>query len=186
VRAARGSPARLSGALAAALGEVDAGLSVSFQTVAEQLDVFSIRERLLALLAGFFGAFALLLAAAGLYGVMSDAVNRRRAEIGIRMALGAEPMAVLRMILRRVAALAAIGIAAGVLATWWAARLLTTLLYEVQPLDTGTLLIAAGVLATASVIAGWAARAPRHLPRSCDRAAPGLSRAITVTARREC
>ena len=104
---------------------------MTFQTVSEQLSIFYIRERLLALLSGFFGVLALLLAGLGMYGIAAYAVSRRRTEIGIRMALGADPAAVVRMVLLRVALLTALGITVGTLASFWAARFIATLLFAV-------------------------------------------------------
>jgi putative ABC transport system permease protein len=170
VRAAHGPPARLARALAAALADVDPGLSISFLTVAQQLDVFYIRERLLALLSGFFGALALLLAALGVYGVTMHAVNRRRTEIGIRMALGASAPDVLRLVLGRLVWLVSLGVAGGTLASFWTARYLGTLLFEIDPRDPLTLVGAAVVLA---LVAGAAGLLPA-------RRAAGLDPAIVL------
>jgi ABC-type antimicrobial peptide transport system permease subunit len=114
----------------------------------------------------FFGGLALLLAGLGLYGVTSHAVNSRRTEIGIRMALGAKPSGVIRLILRRVAFLVLAGIAAGTLLSVWAGRYVATLLYNVEPRDPTTLAIAALLLAVAGTLAGWipARRAARTDP----------------------
>ena len=75
-------------------------LSLTFRTLDDQVDASLTQERLVAMLSGFFGVLALLLAGLGLYGVMSYAVSRQRTEIGIRLALGASPGGVVRMVLR--------------------------------------------------------------------------------------
>src|SRR5207245_7938800 len=100
----------------------------------------SAQERLVAMLAAFFGALALALAGLGLYGVTSYAVSRRRREIGVRMALGAEPAGVVRLVLGRVGSLLAAGLAAGTALSWWSSRYISAaLLYGVTPRDTATL-----------------------------------------------
>lgn len=166
LRSAHGEPARLSAALAAAIGAVDPGLSVSFQTLTEQLNVYYIRERLLAMLSGFFAAFALLLAAVGVYGLTSYGVSRRRVEIGIRMALGADRTAVMRMVLGRVTLLSALGIAAGVLASFWTAGLIAALLYGIDARDSATFALAPAIVGGVAGLAGWlpARRAARIDP----------------------
>jgi ABC-type antimicrobial peptide transport system permease subunit len=118
------------------------------------------------MLAGFFGALALLLAAVGLYGVTAYAVSQRRAEIGIRMALGAAPGGVVRLVLGRVTMLVAIGIVAGATLSMWASRFVATLLYGLEPRDPMTLAGAAVVLATVGIVAAWlpARRASRIDP----------------------
>ena len=84
---------------------------------------------MLAILSGFFGAVALLLAGLGLYGVTAYAVARRRTEIGIRMALGAAPAHVVRMVLSRVSRLVALGVLAGGGLSVWASTFVASLLY---------------------------------------------------------
>jgi ABC-type antimicrobial peptide transport system permease subunit len=118
------------------------------------------------MLSGFFGVLALLLAEIGLYGVTAYAVARRRAEIGIRMALGAAPAGVVRLVLGRVMMLVGIGIVVGAGLSVWASQFLATLLYGVEPRDPLTLVGAAGILATVGAFAGWlpAWRASRIAP----------------------
>ena len=125
-----------------------------------------IAGRLLAMLAGFFGVLALLLAGVGLYGVTSYAVGRRRTEMGIRMALGAAPAAVLTLVLRRVAILVAIGVVIGGAASVWASRYVATLLFGLTPGDPATVTGAALVLTAIGAVAGWmpARRASRIDP----------------------
>jgi putative ABC transport system permease protein len=112
---------------------------------------------MLAMLSGFFGLLALLLAGIGLYGVTSHAVSRRRAEIGIRMALGASSGGVVRLAIGRVAVLVALGVALGAAGSLWASRLVASLLYGLAPHDAGTF---AGAALALTAIAAIAAAAP--------------------------
>jgi predicted permease len=155
VRAASGSPALLTRGVAETLNRTSPSLAITFRPLAEQVTSSLVQERLVASLSGFFGALALLLAAIGLYGVTSYAVSRRRSEIGIRMALGAQPARVVRMVLARVAWLVAAGVAAGALVTAWAATFVSTLLFGLTPRDPLTLVAAALVLATIGAVSGW-------------------------------
>jgi ABC-type antimicrobial peptide transport system permease subunit len=107
------------------------------------------------LLSGFFGALALLLSALGLYGVTSYAVMRRRAEIGVRIALGAAPARVVRLVLRRALVLVVVGTCAGAAVSVWASQFVSPLLFGVQPRDAETLITAVFVLALIAVVAGW-------------------------------
>ncbi len=103
--AAPGQRAAVMRAMTEALKSVDPRASFTFRTFDELVGATIVQDRLVATLSGFFGGLALLLAAIGLYGVMSHSVNRRRTEIGIRMALGAEPGVIQRLVLRRVGVL---------------------------------------------------------------------------------
>ncbi len=104
---------------------------------------------------GFFGGLALLLAMVGLYGVMSYNVTRRRSEIGIRMALGAQQSRVLRMVLQEVSVLIGIGLVIGLSASIGTTCFIASFLYGTKPNDPGTLALAAAVLALVAVLAGF-------------------------------
>jgi putative ABC transport system permease protein len=155
VRAASGPPALLSRGLADAIGRVDRDIAITFTPVKQQVDAALVQERILAMLSVFFGALALLLAAIGLYGVTWYAVSRRRAEIGIRMALGAGPASVVRLVLSRVSILVGVGLLVGLGVCLWASQFVASLLYGVEPRDLKTLASAAGVLAAVGTLAGW-------------------------------
>ena len=112
------------------------------------------RRFTLALLA-LFGGLALALAAVGIYGVVSCAVTSRTREMGIRMALGAERRDVLAMVLRQAAALAGVGLAAGLAASFALTRFLSTLLFEVRATDLATLATIAALLAAVALAASY-------------------------------
>jgi ABC-type antimicrobial peptide transport system permease subunit len=154
VRAAGGSPSLLIRPLAQALTGVNGDLAITFRPLGEQVSAALVQDRIVALLSGFFGALALLLAGLGLYGVTSYAVSRRRTEIGIRMALGAAAGRVVRMVLLRVGLLVAAGVVIGGGISLWAAQFVSTLLYGLQPRDPLTLAGAAGLLALIGLLAG--------------------------------
>jgi ABC-type antimicrobial peptide transport system permease subunit len=125
-----------------------------------------LRERLMATLSGFFGALAALIATIGLYGVMSYMVARRRNEIGIRMALGADRREVISMVMREASRLLGAGVLVGLLASVVAARAASTLLFGLSPGDPLTLLMAAAVLGAVAMVASYlpALRASRLEP----------------------
>jgi putative ABC transport system permease protein len=155
LRTAGGAPATLIAGVKSAIASVDRDVSIELETLAAKVDNSIEREKLLATLSGSFGALALMLAIIGLYGVMSYNVARRRNEIGIRMALGAEQSRVLRMVLGEVAVLIGIGLVVGVAAALAATRLITNFLYGLQPNDPWTLGLAAVVLAGVGLLAGY-------------------------------
>ena len=107
------------------------------------------------LLLGLFGSIGLTLAAVGIFGVISYSVSRRTRELGIRVALGAEPGSVLGMILRQALVLTLIGIAVGVPCTLATARLITHLLFNVTPYDPVTLVLVSLVLLAVGALAGY-------------------------------
>jgi ABC-type antimicrobial peptide transport system permease subunit len=154
VRAATTAPAALTKTVLAAANGVQPGLKLAARPLADQLDASLTQERVLAMLSGFFGALALLLAALGLYGVTSYAVSRRRAELGVRVALGATPDCVMRLVLSRIMALVTIGVAAGGVASLWASRFVSALLYGVTPRDPVTFVAAGVALAAIALAAG--------------------------------
>ena len=98
---------------------------------------------------------AVLLAALGLYGVTSYAVSRRRTELGIRIALGANPRGVVRLVLGRVAGLVGTGVIVGGAASLLAVKYVATLLYGLEPRDPMTFLGAGVILCTTGAFAGW-------------------------------
>jgi predicted lysophospholipase L1 biosynthesis ABC-type transport system permease subunit len=128
---------------------------VDMNTLTEQIDRTLLRERLLATLSGFFAGLGLLVAAAGLYGLMAFRVTRRRSEIGIRTALGAQRADILALILREALLLVSAGAAAGLLLAWPATKLLASLLYGLGHFDAATIAGAVGTLAAASLLAAY-------------------------------
>jgi putative ABC transport system permease protein len=155
VRADRGSPLQLTRSIAAAIGEVSPDLAITFRPLADQIDASMTQERVVAMLSGFFGGLAVLLAGLGLFGVTLHSVVRRRREIGIRIALGAAPSAVVRLVLARVALLVGVGVAIGAGASVWASRFVASLLYGLDPRDPATLIAAAALLVAVGLLAGW-------------------------------
>ena len=107
------------------------------------------------LLSGF-AALTLLLAAVGLYGTLQQAAIDRRREFGIRLALGAQPLSVLRLVLTRALAVAGAGAAVGTLMAFWLGRTLETLLYEVEPSDPWALGFAPLMMVIVALAAGLA------------------------------
>ena len=151
--------------IASAIRDVDADLAITFRPLADYVNASVVRERIVAMLAGFFGGLALLMASLGLFGLTSYTVERRRPEIGIRMALGAAPSGVIRLVLSGTAGLVAIGIIVGGILSLWAARFVAALLYEVEARDPVTL---AGAAATLAVIAAIAAAVPAYRASRID------------------
>jgi len=111
--------------------------------------------RLYATLVGIFATAALLLAAIGVYGVMAYVVTQRQREIGVRMALGAQPGGIQRMILGQGGMLAALGLVIGVTLSMMLGQLLSKVLFGVSPFDLPTLLAVPLVLGAATAAASW-------------------------------
>ena len=163
-----GALASMSRPASEAITSINPNLTTSIRPFFEIVDAALSRERLVARLSGFFGVLALLLAALGLYGVTSYSVSRRHTELGIRMALGTTPAAVVRIVLSRVALLVGSGLAVGVVVSWWASRFAGALLYGLEPRDLPTLGGAVLVLSGVAGVAAWlpARRAARIDPAS--------------------
>jgi predicted permease len=154
----QGSDKTAMAAVRGIVKELDANLPIDRLTsMSTVIDDSIYRERLLATLAIAFGVLAGILAAVGLYGIVSYAVARRTREFGIRLVLGAMPSTVLALVTREVAALVGIGIAVGLPATWALARLAESQLYGVKANDPWILASAAALIA---VVAAAAALAP--------------------------
>jgi len=150
----------------AAVADINPSVILEFQTMETQVRDSLLRERLMATLSGFFGALAALIATIGLYGVMSYMVARRRNEIGIRMALGADRADVVRMVMREAALLLGAGVIVGTILAVAAARTAAKLLFGLQPWDPTTLAMAALALAAVAAFASYlpAVRASRLEP----------------------
>ena len=160
-------PAALEGRVRAVVAQADAGLPVTdMKTMRAQIRESLFFERMVASLSAAFGLLATLLAAVGLYGVMSYAVALRTREIGIRVALGAERRTVLLMVLREVAVLALVGIAFGLPSGYGLGRLVESQLYGITARDPLTFGVATATLLLAALLAGYvpAARATRVDP----------------------
>jgi putative ABC transport system permease protein len=155
VRSTNNSPALLAKSVADAIGAVNPRVVLTSRPLTDQIDASLSQERLVAMLSGLFGALALLLAALGLYGVTSHAVARRRTEIGIRMALGAAPTSVVRLVLGRVSLLVSLGVLVGIGVSAWASKFVATLLYGLEPRDPATLVGASVTLVAVSSVASW-------------------------------
>jgi predicted permease len=147
-----------SGAYAAVRSQVqklDASMPVyAMKTVEAQLDETLMSDRLIALLAAGFGLLATLLASIGLYGVMAFVVARRRKELGIRLALGAEPGGVIWLVMREVLLLLAIGLAIGVPAAMGLGRFVASQLYGIEARDPWTATATVVLLTIVSAAAG--------------------------------
>jgi predicted permease len=163
-----GDPAQMIVAIRAAVREVDKDLPLfEIKTQTEQMDQSLAQERFFPRLTGFFGLLALLLASIGLYGVMSYSIAQRTHEIGIRMALGATQINILRRVIGQGMLLATIGIAIGAAAAFALTRLITSnsayeitrfiygFLYGVSATDPLTFAVVVLLLAVVALLAGY-------------------------------
>jgi predicted permease len=144
-------PATLQPAIEAAVRRLDPDIPVvDVRTIDQQVDRFMIRERTFAVLSLTFGVSAIVLCAVGLYGVIASAVSRRTRELGIRLALGATPQRISRLILGEAGGLAVLGMAIGIPCAVVLGRAIRTLLFGVQPGDWRSLAIAMAVVTVAA------------------------------------
>ncbi|CAG0931157.1 putative ABC transporter permease YknZ [Planctomycetaceae bacterium] len=151
---AQGSPAAIVPLLRNVLREFSPAITVDFETLSGQLATSLQRERMLAVLSAIFGSVALALAVLGLYGVTSYSVARRRAELGVRIALGAVRARVVRLVLGEVGVVVAIGLVIGAIGARLASTQVAPFLYGTQATDPMVYLGAAFVLASVALLAG--------------------------------
>ena len=165
----RASPEAVIAPMRKLLASLDPRLSyIEITTLAEEVAASMWAERVAAFLATVLAIAAALIAAAGLYALLAFAVTQRRREIGIRMALGARPFDVIRLIFNRAALLALGGIALGLAAAWNIAPRIAPILYEVDPHDGRALIAAAAFVFTVAAVAALipSFRASRTHPAS--------------------
>jgi predicted permease len=125
------------------------------ESLEEHENRFLKEDRVMALISGFLGGMAALLSAVGIYGVLSQAVARRTGEIGVRMAVGANRVNVVWLVMREVAIVSGIGLTVGVLAALASAKLIASMLYDLAPNDPPMILTAVGILAAVALTAGY-------------------------------
>jgi len=165
--------ARVIPALRATIARVEPSMPLDDVRAAESfVDQSLATRRLTQILLGAFALLAVVLAGVGIYGVMSLYVANRKREFGIRLAIGAEPKAVVRLVLREGAVLAALGIGLGVMGALGATRWIQTLLYEVNPTDPIVYVSLSSLLGAITVMACYlpAKRAARSDPLAVLRA----------------
>jgi predicted permease len=164
------APASLIPGIRTALKRADPGLpAIEFRTMAQLVDRSVFTRRIVVRLLAAFAGFGLILASLGLYAVISYSVSQRTREIGVRMALGAAPLAMQGQILTQTMTLAAIGLAIGLPAAWIAARAIQGLLFGVVSWDPVTF---GGVAAVVAIVAGLAGYVPA---RRASRIVPVLA-----------
>ncbi|MBZ5626645.1 MAG: FtsX-like permease family protein, partial [Acidobacteriia bacterium] len=151
-----GDPARYAAAVRAELAKVDRQLVLSkVQTMESLVDRDQAGTRFSLLLIGLFAAIAVLLASVGLYGVLASVVRQRTAEIGVRMALGADPASILHLVVGHGLRLGALGIAVGLLAAFGLTRAMSTMLVGVKPTDPLTFAAMAVLFLSICAVASW-------------------------------
>jgi ABC-type antimicrobial peptide transport system permease subunit len=151
---AEGEPRALVAPIRAALRRIDPNVPIAnVRTMEEVVKTSKAAPRLAGGLLALFAGLALALAAVGVYGVLSYAVSERTSEIGVRMALGAEPGQVLGLVLRDGLRLALVGVGLGVLLALGVTRVMRSFLHDVSPADPATFAAVAGLLALVAAAA---------------------------------
>jgi predicted permease len=151
--------------------EANESIVLEFNTLSQQVEASLRRERLLAMLSGFFGSVALGLSILGLYGVMAYSVARRRNEIGVRMALGASASRVLKLVLADVSRVVTVGVVIGIVAAVWSGRLVASFLFGLEPVEPTIIASVSAMLVVIALVAGLvpALRASRVNPTAALR-----------------
>src|SRR4029077_9249219 len=149
-----GDPEQISGALREKIGEIDPGLPVTnIRAMGDAISESIAQPRFRTTLLGLFSAMAFVLAAIGIYGVISYNVGRRKQEIGIRMALGAPRGDVLLMVGREGVTLAGLGVILGLVSSFWLTGLLRTFVFNISVTDPATYAGVAALLLMVSLVA---------------------------------
>jgi predicted permease len=151
-----GPTAGLINQIKTAIASFNPAIGLEFRSLSTQIRESLLRDRLMATLSGAFGFLAGLLATLGLYGVIAYMVARRRNEIGVRIALGADRGRVIRLVMKEAMLLLAVGLVAGMILAFWAARAAATLLYGLEPYDPVSMLVAMILLAAIALAASYA------------------------------
>jgi predicted permease len=159
-------PRTMSSWLRSETAALEPALPVTIESMPQRIGKLSQRPRFNAALLALFAAMGMLLAAVGIYGVVGFLVTQRTQEIGVRMALGATPQSILKMVLGGIARWIAAGALAGLIASWFTSRLLQSLLFQVSARDPRPVAAAAAVLLLAAFFSAWipATRAMRVDP----------------------
>ena len=151
-----GKPEQVANDLRAVVRRIDPNLPVfDVTSMAMQVQSNLSTPRLMATLSSFFGLLALTLSAIGLYGLLAYRVTKRTGEIGIRMALGADRRSILGLILGETSQMVLIGIAAGVAITWFASRLIKTMIYGLTTHDVRVFILSALLLLVVAMFAAF-------------------------------
>jgi putative ABC transport system permease protein len=150
-----GPRAEVLNAVKKSINAMNSRISIDFRPLSAQMQESLLRDRLMATLSAGFGFLAALLAALGIYGVISYMVAQRRNEIGVRVALGADRGRVIRLILREALLLLGIGLFAGNLLALFAGKAAAALLFGLQSRDTVSLCAASGLLAAVALMASY-------------------------------
>jgi predicted permease len=162
-----GSPIAFAGSLRAAIREIDPRMRIGeVTTLSKRIDRKLSREYVVAGISGFFSGLTLVLVSIGIYGTLAYTVAQRTNEIGIRMALGAQPASILMMVLHDVLRVLAAGLVVGVAAVLACGRLVASMLFGLKPTDLATIALAASALIVTALAAGYipARRASRTDP----------------------
>jgi len=155
----------LTAAIKNTVAGVNPNMDITFSSLRQTVEDSLLRDRLMARLSGFFAVLAVVLAVIGLYGVMSYMVAQRRSEIAIRMALGAEPASIIRLVMRESGRLLLVGMAIGVALALGGGRAAAAMLFGLKPGDPLTLGTA---LLSLSVVAALASLLPARRASHCD------------------
>lgn len=155
VRVTAGSPWRMTAAIARLIEKQNPDLTFTFRELGEQVDASIAQDRIVAMLASFFGVLALGLTVVGVYGSTAYGLARRRRELAIRVAVGATVESLVRLVLGDIGRPLILGVVAGTVAAWWTVRVVQTMLFQIEIHDPSTLVGAVAVLTAVGLVAGW-------------------------------